>query len=217
MTFDFQYALQILPTLLEATLITIRIALLGYVVALAIGLVLAILRLIGNKPVRTLVWAISESVRLTPVLVQLFFAYYVLPQTGIKLPAEPTGVLVLGLHYGTYISEVYRAGIRAVPSGQWEAAIALSIPVPAVWGRIILPQAIRPMVPALGNFLIQLFKEVPLLSTITVYELLSTANLLASSSFKYFETLTLVGVIFFTLSYPSSLVFRHLEARNAKF
>ena len=150
------------------------------------------------------------------MLVQLFFAFYVLPELGIQLPAEPTGILVIGLHYATYTSEVYRAGIRAVATGQWEASIALSLPTLSVWQRVILPQALRPMIPALGNYLIQLFKEVPLLSTITVYELLNTANLIAGSSFRYLETLTLVGLIFFLLSYPSSLLTRYLEVRLAR-
>jgi polar amino acid transport system permease protein len=214
MNFDWLYVLEILPELLDATLITIRIALSGYLVALILGLAFAFARMSQNRMISTIVWAFSECIRLTPILVQLFFAYYVLPEIGIKLPAEPTGILVIGLHYGTYISEVYRSGIRAVSTGQWEATIAMSLPRPRVWLKIILPQAIRPMIPALGNYLIQLFKEVPLLSTITVYELLNTANLLAGSSFKYLEALTLVGVIFLALSYPSSLFFKHLEAKN---
>lgn len=213
---DWHYVFEILPELLQATLVTIRLALAGFGVALAVGLVVAIARMNRNPLVSRLAWAFTEFIRLTPLLVQLFFAFYVLPELGIKLPAEPTGILVIGLHYATYTSEVYRAGIRAVATGQWEAATALSLPIFAVWRRIILPQAFRPMVPALGNYLIQLFKEVPLLSTITVYELLNTANLLASSSFRYLETLTMVGLIFLLLSYPSSLLTRHLESRLAK-
>ena len=213
---DWAYVVEILPDLLSATLITIRIALSGFAVALAVGLLIAVARMSHIRLVSGAAWALTESIRLTPLLVQLFFAFYVLPELGIKLPAEPTGILVIGLHYATYTSEVYRAGIRAVHRGQWEASIALSLPLFSVWRRIILPQAVRPMIPALGNFLIQLFKEVPLLSTITVYELLNTANLIASSSFRYLETLTLVGVIFILLSYPSSLLTRHLELRFAR-
>jgi polar amino acid transport system permease protein len=212
---DWHYVIEILPELLQATLVTIRLALSGFGVALAVGLVLAIARLSGNRLIARIAWSFSEFIRLTPLLVQLFFAFYVLPELGIKLPAEPTGILVIGLHYATYTSEVYRAGFRAVATGQWEASIALSLPIFAVWRRIILPQAIRPMVPAFGNYLIQLFKEVPLLSTITVYELLNTGNLLASSSFRYLETLTMVGLIFFLLSYPSSLLTRRLESSFA--
>jgi len=210
---DWGYVFQILPELLRATLITIRISLLGFAVALAVGLLIAVARMSRSSLVSGPAWAFVEFVRLTPLLVQLFFAFYVLPELGISLPAEPTGVLVIGLHYATYASEVFRSGIRAVATGQWEASIALSLPSLTVWRRVILPQAIRPMIPALGNYLIQMFKEVPLLSTITVYELLSTANLIAGSSFRYLETLTLVGFIFLLLSYPSSLLTRYLEIR----
>lgn len=216
MSFDWAYLLEVTPTLAEATLVTIRLAFFGYLLALLSGLILAVLRLVGNRAVSRIVLLLSESIRLTPPLVQLFFAYYVLPEIGIKLPAEPTGILVLGLHYATYTAEVYRSGILAIPRGQWEAASSLYVPTRVVWQKIILPQAVRPMVPALGNYFIQLIKEVPLLSTITVYELLNTANLLAGQSFRYFETLTFAGLIFFLLCYPSSLFFRHLEIRNER-
>lgn len=130
----------------------------------------------------------------------IFFCLLCLPEIGIILPAEPTGILVIGLHYACYTCEVFRAGILSVPKGQWEAGHALSLKKLVLWRKIILPQAIRPMVPALGNYLIQLFKEVPLLSTITVYELLNTANLLAGETFRYLEVLTITGLIFFIIS-----------------
>ena len=212
---SWSYVLEILPALIEATMVTVRLAVSGFAVALAVGLLVAVARLSRFAWLSRLAWSFTEFVRLTPLLVQLFFAFYVLPEIGIQLPAEPTGVLVIGLHYAAYTAEVYRAGIRAVPTGQWEACTALGLPVRDTWRRIILPQAVRPMVPALGNYLIQLFKEIPLLSTITVYELLNTGNLLAGSSFRYLETLTLVGLIFFLLSYPSSLLIRRLEPPDA--
>ncbi len=213
---DWAYVFEILPELLRATLITIRISLLGFAVALVAGLLIAMARMNRNWVISQPALFFVEFVRLTPLLVQLFFAFYVLPVLGVSLPAEPTGVVVIGLHYATYASEVFRSGIRAVATGQWEASIALSLPTFAVWRRVILPQAIRPMIPALGNYLIQMFKDVPLLSTITVYELLGTANLIAGSSFRYLETLTLVGLIFLLLSYPSSLLIRYLEIRLEK-
>jgi len=212
---DWAYIIEIMPDLLEATLITIRLALSGYLLAMFIGLFFALARMSGNTTVSRTVWVISESIRLTPLLVQLFFVFFVLPEFGIMFSAEITGVFVIGLHYATYISEVYRSGIRAIPSGQWEAAIALDLPTGVFWRRIVLPQSVRPMLPALGNYLIQLLKEVPILSTITVYELLNTANLLAGSSFKYIEALTMVGVIFLILSLVISFVFRKIEASNA--
>jgi polar amino acid transport system permease protein len=162
---------------------------------------------------RLSVAAFVEFIRLTPLLVQLFFVFYVLPLYGVTLDAELAGVLVLGLHYSTFTSEVYRAGIGAIHRGQWEAAAALNMPTRLAWVRVILPQAVPPMIPTLGNYLIGMFKDVPTLSIITVYELLSTAKLLASQSFRYFETFTMVGVIFLGISYPASLLVRRLERR----
>lgn len=211
---DFAYIGEILPPLLGATLVTLRIAILAFILSLLIGLGFAILRLSKYRGLATVVLALTEFVRLTPLLVQLFFAYYVLPEIGIQLPAEPTGILVIGLHYATYTSEVFRSGILAVHRGQWEAAWSLGLRGWVVWQKIVLPQAIRPMLPALGNYLIQLFKEVPLLSTITVYELLNTANLIAGQSFRYLEVMTLVALIFFVISYGSSLIIANLEERE---
>ena len=211
---DWPYVLEILPPLLWATLVTIRIAILGFMLALLLGVVLATLRISGGPTVSRVVFSIGEFIRLTPLLPQLFFVYYVLPEAGMSLPAEPTGILVLGIHYSTYTAEVIRSGILAVDRGQWEAASSLSLPRPIIWRKVILPQALRPMAPALGNYLIQMFKEVPLLATITVYELLNTANLLAGQSFRYMEVLTLVGLIFFVMSFSASLAVRRFEPRE---
>ncbi len=208
---DVGYIAEILPSLLGATIVTLRIAVLAFGLSLLFGLGFALLRLSSHRGLANGIFAVTEAIRLSPLLVQLFFAYYVLPETGISLPAEPTGILVIGLHYATYTSEVFRSGILAIQRGQWEAAASLGLRGWIVWRKIILPQAIRPMVPALGNYLIQLFKEVPLLSTITVYELLNTANLIAGQSFRYLEVMTLVALIFFAISYCSSLFISHLE------
>lgn len=212
---DFGYIAEILPPLLGATVVTMRIAILAFGLSFLIGLGFALLRLSPRRGLANTVFAITEAIRLSPLLVQLFFAYYVLPEIGIALPAEPTGILVIGLHYATYTSEVFRSGILAVQRGQWEAASSLGLRGWIVWRKIILPQAVRPMIPALGNYLVQLFKEVPLLSTITVYELLNTANLIAGQTFRYLEVMSLVAVIFFVISYCSSLLIARLETRRS--
>ncbi|MBS3649379.1 ectoine/hydroxyectoine ABC transporter permease subunit EhuD [Pseudaminobacter sp. 19-2017] len=214
MIIDFAYIGEILPALFGATLATLRIAVLAFGLSLLVGLGFAILRLSKRRGLVAGIFAYTEFIRLTPLIVQLFFAYYVLPEIGIQLPAEPTGILVIGLHYATYTSEVFGTGILAVQRGQWESAWSLGLRGWVVWRKIVLPQAIRPMVPALGNYLVQLFKEVPLLSTITVYELLNTANLIAGQSFRYLEVMTLVALIFFVISYGSSLMIANLEERE---
>ena len=214
MSIDLIYIIEILPALLKDMLVTLRIAISGYLLAFVLGLLFAMIRVSGNVYLSRLLLMFTEFIRLTPILVQLFFFYYVLPEVGIKLPAEPTGILVLGLHYSTFTAEVFRSGILAVAKGQWEVSNTLCLPFHVKWFKIILPQSIKPMIPALGNYLIQLFKEVPLLSTITVYELLNTANLIAGETFRYFEVLSIVAILFFLISYPSAIFFRNLESRN---
>ena len=214
MSIDLIYIIEILPALLKAMLVTLRIAISGYLLAFVLGLLIAMIRVSGNVFLSRLLLMFTEFIRLTPILVQLFFFYYVLPEVGIKLPAEPTGIIVLGLHYSTFTAEVFRSGILAIPKGQWEVSNTLCLPFYIKWFKIILPQSIRPMIPALGNYLIQLFKEVPLLSTITVYELLNTANLIAGETFRYFEILSIVAILFFLISYPSAIFFRNLESKN---
>ena len=217
MLFDFAYALEILPRLLEATVVTLQATICGMALAAVGGLVLALLRLSPFVWVRRVVSGFIEIIRSTPLLIQLFIAFYiVVPRLG--LPPEPfvAGVLGLGIHYSTYTSEVYRAGITSVPRGQWEAATALNLTTAQAWRWIILPQAIPPVIPALGNYLISMFKETPVLFVITLSELFATSLQIAGEKYRFFEPIILVGVIFLVLSYPSSLLVRRLEVRFAR-
>lgn len=210
---DLQFAWSILPTLLRALTITIQATFVGFSLAAIVGLLLALAR---RSTMRWLSWpaaAIVEFVRSTPLLVQLFFLYYVLPQYGIKLSVFVVGAIGLGMHYGAYTSEVYRAGIDAIAKGQWEAATALNFSRSHTWTKIILPQAIPPMIPALGNYLIGMFKETPMLAAITVVELFMQAKIISSQTFRPLEPYTMVGILFFLLSYPSALLIRRLEDR----
>jgi len=216
MLFDIAYALEILPRLLGATVITFQATIGGMALATVGGLVLALLRMSPSVWVRRIVSGFIEVIRGTPLLTQLFIAFYiVVPRLG--LPPEPfvAGILGLGIHYSTYTSEVYRAGITGVPRGQWEAATALNMTAGQTWRRVILPQAIPPIIPALGNYLISMFKETPVLFIITVSELFATSLQIAGEKYRFFEPIILVGLIFFALSYPSSLVVRRLEVRFA--
>jgi polar amino acid transport system permease protein len=165
------------------------------------------------RPLKWLTVGFIEFVRSTPLLLQLFFIYNVLPFAGLTLSPFVAGVVGLGLHYSTYISEVYRTGIDAVPKGQWEASKALNFSKLQTWFGIVLPQAIPPIIPVLGNYLILMFKETPLLSAISVVEMLQTANTIGSHYFRYIEGYTIVGLLFLLLSYPSALLVRRLELR----
>lgn len=214
--FDFQFALEILPQLLQGLLVTIQVSFASFAVAAVAGLLLALARRSENALLSNVSGAVVEFVRSTPLLVQLFFFFYVLPRYGLRLPAFIVGTLALGLHYGTYTSEVYRAGIDAVEEGQWEASRALNFSPMHTWTRIILPQAIPPMFPALGNYLVAMFKESALLFSITVTELMYTGQTIGTRSFRYLEPITLVGALYFLISYPSSVFVRRLEARYAR-
>jgi polar amino acid transport system permease protein len=212
---DSGFAISILPQLMRAAVVTIQATVIGFLLALVIGLAFALLRR-GPRPVAWPVGFVVEFLRSTPLLVQLYVLFFMLPGYGIRLDAFTTGVLGLGLHYGAYLSEVYRAGIASVDEGQWEAATALNFGRAHVWRTIILPQALPPMVPAFGNYFIVMFKETPLLSAITVTELMQTAKIIGARSFNYVEPYTLVGLIFLVLSYPSALLVNRLEARLAR-
>ena len=154
-----------------------------------------------------------EFVRSTPLIVQLFFLFFVLPGFGVTLPPLTTGVLGLGVHYACYLAEVYRAGIEGVPKGQWEACTALSLPARLQWQHVILPQAIRNVLPALGNYAISMFKETPFLALITVPEMVQRSQAIGSISFRYLEPITLAGLIFLAASYPTAIALRKLEVR----
>ena len=162
-----------------------------------------------SKPVGFL----ADFIRGTPLLVQLYFIFYVLPDAGITLSPLVAGVIGLGLHYGTYTAEVYRGGIDNVARGQWEAARACNLSAFQTWTRIILPQALPPMIPALANYFIAMFKETPLLSAITVLELMNQARSIANYNYRYIEPITLVGAFFLVISLVSVIALRWLERR----
>ena len=209
---NWAYALEILPVLAHAAIITIEVTLISFVIALVLGLLLAVLRMSGPV-VSWFASAFVELVRSTPLLIQIFFIYFVFPSFGIRLDAFTAGIIALSLHYGCYCSEVYRAGLEAVPRGQWEACTALNLNSWSTFKNIILPQAIPPIVPALGNYLVALFKETPLLSAIAVAELVQTAKNLGSETFRYNEPMTIVGLIFLVMSLVSAVGIRWLERR----
>jgi polar amino acid transport system permease protein len=213
MIWDWHFAGKILPDLLRGLVVTIEATLLGYAVALVLGLVWAILRRSPSRIVSQVVRWVVEFIRSTPLLVQLFFLFFALPSLGLTFSALVTGVVGLGLHYSAYTSEVYRAGIADVPAGQWEAATALNLPRRRVWFGVVLPQAVRKVIPTLGNYLIAMFKDSPLLLAITVPEMLHSAYDVGARSLRFLEPMTIVGVLFVIVSVLSSLLLRRLEFR----
>jgi polar amino acid transport system permease protein len=210
---DWGYALSILPQLAKAFLLTIELTV-GCSVAAGIGgLLLALLRRSAHRPVALLVGLFIEFIRGTPLLVQLYFLYFGLPTAGLRLSPLMVGIIGLSLHYSAYTSEVYRAGIDSIPAGQWDAARALNFGSFQTWRRIILPEVIPLIIPALGSYAILMFKDTPLLSAITVVEVLERAESIAEQTFRYTEPLTIVGLLFLIVSLISARLLRSWERR----
>lgn len=199
---DFTW--QILPRLLVATGNTLLAALLGYAIAVVLGLGLSITQRTSPRAVSFVVREAVEFIRSTPLVLQIFFVFYVGPQFGIRLSPWTAGMIAIGLHYAAYLSEVFRGGIESVPKGQWEAATSLNLSPTRTYFRIIVPQAIPPSLAGMGNYLVGIFKDTPMLSVIGVAELMHTANAIGSETYRFLEPYTLVGVIFLVISLPTA-------------
>ena len=213
MKWDWNAVSEFMPYFWDGLKVTLQILVLGSLISFVLGLVWALLMRTSTRWVRWPVGVVTEFVRDTPLLVQLFFLFYVLPEWGLTFSALTTGVFAIGLHYSTYTMQVYRAGIEAVPVGQWEAATALNLPVRRTWTAVILPQAIRRVIPALGNYVIAMLKDTPILMVITVLELMGQARLFSQEHYQFTEPITVIGVAFVLISYPASLLIRALERR----
>jgi polar amino acid transport system permease protein len=212
MFWDWSFTAEILPLLAQASVVTVEATLLGFLIAAVLGLLLAVGRMYGPTWLSVPLTGFIEFVRSTPLLIQIFFIYFVFPEFGLTLDAMTAGVLALGIHYATYCSEVYRAGLANIPRGQWEASTALNLAPWPTFRDVIIPQAIPPVVPALGNYLVALFKDTPLLSAIAVLELMQTAKIIGSENFRYTEPITLVGLIFLLFSLIAAVLIRLVEA-----
>ncbi|MFQ5599833.1 MAG: ectoine/hydroxyectoine ABC transporter permease subunit EhuD [Candidatus Krumholzibacteriia bacterium] len=210
---DWEFTWRILPELLRGLVVTVQATVLGMTLALALGLLWAMLQRTHVRGVARATRIVVDFVRNTPLLVQIYFFFYVMPDLGLTLAPLTTGILALGLHYSAYTAEIYRAGLEGVPRGQWEAAAALDLSSFQTFRHVILPQAIPPVVPVLGNRFIALFKDTPMLSAITVLELLQRAKIIGSESFRYLEPITLVGVLFLLVSLASAWAVQRLETR----
>ncbi len=210
---DWNYVAQILPDLLQASLKTLGITLVGFLIAVVLGLFLAIARRSRQAWLSWPVALLIEFIRSTPLLIQVYFLYYVLPNYGVNMTAMQAGIIGIGLHYACYLAEVYRGGLDSVARSQWEAVVALNFAPWTAYRVVILPQAIRPILPPLGNYLIAMLKDTPVLSAITVVEIMQQAKNVGSESFRYLEPITLVGLFFLALSVALAYLVRRLEVR----
>jgi ectoine/hydroxyectoine ABC transporter permease protein EhuD len=202
-----------LPSLLQGALLTIAVSLLAFGLALVLGLATGLARISRLTVLRVVAGCYIQFIRGTPLLLQLFFIYYVLPYAGIVLSPFVSGAMGLTLNYAAYMAEVFRSGIQAIPKGQWEAGASVGMSRRLMLRRIILPQAIRIIVPSIGNFFVSIFKDSALVSVITMRDLMFSGQLLASATYKHFEIFTMVAVIYFMISYPTAKFVEWIEAR----
>ncbi len=210
------FAYSILPILLKGMVVTIQATLLGFLVASVVGLILSALKSSRYKAVSWPARFITEFIRDTPLLAQLFFLYYVLPEYGIVLPAFMTGALALGIQYSAYTSEVYRAGIESVSPGQHEAARALDLSSLRTFNIVVIPQAIPRIIPALGNYLVSIMKDVPILSVVSVLEMLNVAKIIGDRTFNYLIPLSMVGGLYLVMTLVAASLVRHLDKKLPK-
>jgi polar amino acid transport system permease protein len=213
MIFSVNDMIAFLPSLLHGAMLTIAVSLLAFGLALVFGLVTGIARISRLMPLRVIAACYIQFIRGTPLLLQLFFIYYVLPYAGIVLTPFVSGLTGLTLNYAAYMAEVFRSGILAIPKGQWEAGQSVGMSRRLLMRRIILPQAIRIIIPSLGNFFVSIFKDSALVSVITMRDLMFSGQLLASATYKHFEIFAEVAVIYFLISYPTAKFVEWIEAK----
>jgi len=201
------------PKFMGGAWMTLQISILSMIFAVALGLLLSVLRLYGPKPISILTVAYIEIVRGTPLLIQLFFIFYALPHIGIKLSPFVAAIMSLGLNYAAYEAENYRAGILAVPKGQMEAARALGMTEAQALKHVVLPQALRLVIPPVTNDFISLLKDSSLVSIITLVELTKVYGQLSSTYFDYIGTGLMVAAFYLVMGLPFVRLAQWTEAR----
>ena len=213
---DWNVIFHYFPFLLKGAVLTLQISVLSLLLGIACGLVAALCK-IGNNPVlRGLASFYIWLIRSTPLLVQLFIIYFGLPQMGIDLGPFLSGVLGLGLNVGAYNAETIRGGIVSIPAGQTEAARSLAMSSALTMRRIILPQALRIIIPPMGNNFIILIKDTSLVSTITLVELTLTAQRFIGSTYKPFEMYLMAAALYAVMTTTASFLLAKLEKRTSK-
>ena len=211
MEWRWDWTWELVPRFIDATGKTLVAAGGGYAIAIVLGLVFVLAQRTPSRILAFVAREFVELIRSTPLLLQVFFVFYVGPQFGVQLSPWTSGMVAIGLHYGAYLSEVYRGGIESVPKGQWEAATAINMSMAKTYYRIIIPQALPPAIAGMGNYLVGIFKDTPMLSVIGVAELMHTANAVGSQSYRYLEPYTMVGIIFLMISLPTAFMISRFE------
>ena len=217
MDFRYKVILQNHELLIQGLWITVQVTLIALTIGALLGAVICALRLSGTRALDRLAAAYIVFFRATPEMVLIFWGYFCVPLIfQLKVSGLWTGSITLGLVTAAYLAEIFRAGIKAVPAGEIEAATALGLKGLAKWRFIILPQAMRLMVPPLVNYFTELLKNTTLLSGIGVAELALQAYLLGGQTFRYVEFLSAIALIYFAIIFPLSLLSRQLEHREVR-
>jgi polar amino acid transport system permease protein len=211
---DWDIIVHYFPFLVKGALLTLEISILSLLLGLIFGLSAALSKLSRNFILRNIAIFYIWLIRSTPLLVQLFIIYFGLPQLGIDLGPYISGVLGLGLNVGAYNAETIRGGIQSISKGQHEAARSLGMSSALAMRRIILPQAMRIIIPPLGNNFIILIKDTSLVSTITLVELTLTAQRFIGSTYKPFEMYVMAAFLYAILTTTASLLLGKLEKRT---
>ena len=204
-------AREFLPILLQGVRLTILVTVGSLALSTVLGLVWALMRVSGVGLLARLSRIIVNVIRGIPIIVQLFYIYFVLPDLGITLSALEAAIIGLGIAYSAYQAENFRAGIEAIDHGQVEAAQSLGMGWWMTMRRVILPQAVKIVLPPYGNIMIMMLKDSSQASTITVAELALQGKLIASSTFKNAEVFTLVALMYLCMSLPLILLVGRLE------
>jgi putative glutamine transport system permease protein len=202
--------------LVQGLLITLEVSALALMLALALGVIVATLRAAPSPVLRRIGTAYVEFLRNIPLLVQLFFLFFALPSIGIRLDAFLCGVLALGVYTSAFVAEAIRSGIAAVPSGQLEAGLSSGMGYATTMRLIVLPQAIAKTIPPLGNTTLNLIKNSSLVSTVSVLDVLGTANLLGARSFQYVPMFVGAAICYLILTLPTAFAVNLLEKRYAR-
>ena len=209
----FSDAVEFFPVLMQGVLTTISITLAALVIATALGLFWALLRVSGIGPLAHASRLLTNVIRGIPIVVVLFYMYFVLPDMGISLSAFHAGALGLGIAYSSYMAEVFRAGINAVDVGQYEAAQSLGMSRMLLMRRVVLPQAFKIALPPYGNNVVMMLKDSSQTAVITVIELSMQSKLIAAATFKSATIFTLVALMYLALSLPMMWGVGKLERR----
>jgi polar amino acid transport system permease protein len=210
----FTHAREFLPILMQGAWLTILVTLGSLLLSTVLGMVWAVMRVSGIPLLAYFAATVINLLRGIPIIVLLFFLYFVMPDVGVSLTALQAGILGLGIAYSAYQAENFRAGIEAVDHGQVEAARAMGMGWGLVMRRVVLPQAVKIVLPPYGNIMIMMLKDSSQASTITVAELALQGKLIATATFQNATVFTLVALIYLVMCVPLILLVRHLEKRN---